>query len=141
MAPWKMAPSDAEDVEHDCSFFSCSIPGLSTSHIFSTFRQLPVQKILPSKSQREGERDIYLAARDRREAEPHPRRATFFVKGLHVVGHGTVTPQCSEVPDCGLLMSSGVFSPKKGLFSLRQLMSRPSRMRSFKPTVLCPRSS
>ena len=55
---------------------------------------------------------LYSAARDRREAEPHPRRGTFFVKGLHVVGHGTVTPQCSEVPDCGLLMSSGVSNPK-----------------------------
>ena len=104
-----MAPSDAEDVEHDCSF-SSSIPGLSTSHIFSTFAASAEDF---AKQESERERDAcYSAARDRREAEPHPRRATFFVKGLHVVGHGTVTPQCSEVPDCGLLMSSGVFSPK-----------------------------
>ena len=103
-----MAPSDAEDVEHDCSFFSSSIPGLSTSHIFSTFAASAEDF---AKQESERERDFYSAARDRREAEPHPRRATFF-KGLHVVGQGTVTPQCSEVPDCGLLMSSGVFSPK-----------------------------
>ena len=45
-----------------------------SSHIFSTFHQLPVQKILPSKSQRK--RDLCSAIRDRREAEPHPRRAT-----------------------------------------------------------------
>ena len=115
-----------------------------SSHIFSTFAA-SAEDFAKQESERERERKrrmlLYSAARDRREAEPHPRRATFFVKGLHVLGHGTVTPQCSEVLDCGLLMSSGVFSPKKGLFSLRQLMSRPSRMRSFKPTVLCPRSS
>ena len=62
-----MAPSDAEDVEHDCSFFSSSIPGLSTSHIFSTFAA-SVEDFAKQESERE--RDIYLAARDRRE--PHP---------------------------------------------------------------------
>ena len=38
------------------------------------------------------------------------QREQHVVKGLHVVCHGTVTPQWSEVPDCGLLMSSGLLN-------------------------------
>ena len=125
-----MAPSDAEDVEHDCSFFSSSISGLSTSHIFSTFAASAEDF---AKQESERERDIYLAARDRREAEPHPRRATFFVKGLHVVGHGTVTPQCSEVADCGLLMSSGVSNPKFTLKANRKSCPAISSQRFCAP--------
>ena len=111
MAPWKIAPSNAElDVEHDCGFFS-SQASPDSSHIFWTFH-LPVQKILPSKRQREQdiERETYVQhfATEGRlsliQGEQH------FVKGLHVVCHGTVTPQCSEVPDCGLLMSSGLLN-------------------------------
>ena len=63
-----------------------------------------------SKRERERERDVQQFATEGRlsliQGEQH------FVKGLHVVCHGTVpvTPQCSEVPDCGLLISSGLLN-------------------------------